>query len=264
LAAIKKYQQEMFQVVAQKRFWLTNLGYSDVHPIWLLRTRLNRSHDDPKILVVSGFHGEEPAGPYAVLKWLQNCDPKALKDYDISFIPIVNPGAFAKGTRYSAPDEISNCGFCHPEVDGDEKSVEGVVLANSIDLLKPIAKDGYLSLHEDKDERKFYLYSFEEGTKEPGHVPMEIKKTLGQHFKAFVDGDEVEVDCRRHKKVKVVNGMVHNFCDGSFDDWMFHLGVPYVIVTETPGRYKLSRRVDAGVAVIDRFITLILEDQGDE
>jgi len=263
MAAIRKFHQDMFQVVAQKKFWLTNLGYSDSYPMWLLRTRLNRSHNDPKILVIGGFHGEEVAGPYAILQWLKDCDPKALKDYDISFIPIVNPGAFAKGTRYSSQGEISNCGFCHHEVEGDEKSAEGIVLSNNIDLLKPMAKDGYLSLHEDASEKKYYIYSFDEKS-EPNDFTLEMKKVLGQYFKACVDGDEVEVDSRRHKRIKVTNGIVHNHCDGSFDDWMFHLGVKHVIVTETPGLYQLKRRVEAGTAAIDKFVELILKENDND
>lgn len=257
MAAIGKFQQEIFRIVAEKRFWLTNLGYIDEYPIWLLRTRLNRSHNDPKVLVVSGFHGEEVAGPYAILQWLKDCDTKALRDYDISFIPIVNPQGFAKGTRYNSQGEVSNCGFCHHETEGNEKSQEGVILSNNIDLLKPMAKDGYLSLHEDAREKRYYLYSFEEGS-EPSEFTLAMKAVLSQYFKACVDGDEVEVDSRRHKKVKVIDGIVHNYCDGSFDDWMFHLGVPRVIITETPGKYQLKRRIEAGRAAMDRFVELVL------
>lgn len=253
MSSIGKFQSGLFRVISEKRFWMTILGESDGYPIWMVRTRINRSHNDPKILVVAGFHGEEVAGPYAALSWLQKCNLKALKDYDITFIPLVNPGAFATGKRKNSFGQVPNAGFCHHETEGNNRSIEGQVLADNIDLIKPMAKDGYLSLHEDIDESKYYLYSFGESP-EPDGLAMEIKSTLGEHFKACVDGDEVEVDGERHKKILVKNGMVYNFCDGSFDDWMFHLGVPHVIVSETPGKAGLQRRINAAVAVIDKFI----------
>jgi hypothetical protein len=253
MPSTRGFYSGIFDLVSEKRFWMTILGKSDDYPIWMIRTRINRSHNDPKLLVVSGFHGEEVAGPFAVLQWLQTCSLKMLKDYDITFIPLVNPGAFATGKRKNSLGQVPNTGFCHHETEGNVRSVEGQVLADNIDLIKPMAKDGYLSLHEDVDETKFYLYSFGEDP-EPNKLALEIKDTLGKHFKACVDGDEVEVDSERHKKILVEKGMVYNFCDGSFDDWMFHLGVPYVIVSETPGKAALARRINAGVAVIDKFI----------
>jgi hypothetical protein len=259
MAAIAKYFEDMVKSCSDKRFWLSPMGYVDGYPLWLIRTRLNRSHTDPKILVLAGFHGEEIGGPYAILRWLKECDLKVLKDIDVSLIPIVNPGGFAKGTRYGGTGGPNNCGFCHQEVEGNELKPEGIILRDNIDILRSMAKDGYLSLHEDIDERRCYVYRYEE-VDEPSHIVVEMKKLLCKHFKT-IKKEGVEVDTGlRGKKAQVIEGIVHNHCDGSFDDWLMHLGVPRVIVTETPGKAQIKRRVIAGVEAINRFIQIVLEE----
>jgi hypothetical protein len=102
------------------------------------------------------------------------------------------------------------------------------------------------------------LYTFEKA-KEPGKFTFGMKEVLGQHFNKCVDGIKVDTDCaNRGAGPMVKDGIIYRLCDSSFEDWMFHLGVPRVVVTETPGMYRLKRRVDAGSDAIDKFIELNL------
>jgi len=260
MAAINKFYSDMFKLASEKRLWLNPLGEVGGYKIWFIRTRLNADHHrNPRMLVVAGFHGEEKAGPYAILEWLKTCDAEALKHYDISFIPIVNPIGFANGTRYNSWGEVSNCGFCHPERH-DKPSREGRILIANIDMLRAAAADGFLSLHEDIGERRYYAYSFEDGA-EPGEFTAGILKTLGKHFKTYIDGESIWLDttAKKDRGPYVHKGIVYRHCDGSFEDWMFHLGVPRVAVSETPGMYRLKRRVTAGADVIETFIQLNLD-----
>jgi len=261
MAAIRKYTKQLFKVAAEKRFWLCILGEVDGEQIWLVRTRPNTNHKDPKFLVAAGFHGEEKAGPFAALKWLKSCDVKLLKKYDISFIPIVNPIGFRKNTRYNTYGERTNCGFCHPE-SKDVPSREGRILINNIDLLRPLANDGFLSMHEDVTTNQYYLYSFEDA-EQPSDFTFKMRDELGQHFPRMLFGP-VDTDAsEKGAGPKVEEGIVFNLCDGSFEDWLFHLGVPRCVVTETPGKYDLRRRVRANVSAINKFIKLNLELKGE-
>jgi len=260
MAAINQFYSDMFKIASDKRFWLCPLGQVDSYKLWFIRTRLNADHhNNPRMLVVAGFHGEEKAGPYAILKWLKDCDREALDHYDISFIPIVNTQGFAKGTRYNSYGEVSNAGFCHPERH-DKPSREGQILIHNIDMLRAAAADGFLSLHEDAGEKRYYMYSFE-GTPAPGEFTQGLLNTLGKHFKTYIDGESIWLDTslKKDRGPFVTNGIVYRHCDGSFEDWMFHLGVPRVAVTETPGQYQLRRRITAGADVIDTFIQLNLD-----
>jgi len=259
MAAIRKFMRDVFRISAEKRFFLCILGEVDGHQMWLIRTRPHTEHPDPKMLIVSGFHGEEKAGPFSILKWMKDCDHRILAKADLSFIPIVNPIGFSKNMRYAIPGEKTNCGFCHPERK-EKPSREGQILINNIDLLKPLAEDGFLSLHEDAREKEYYVYTFEK-SKLPGPFTFGIKEELGKYFRKALDGEHVEIDASDGSKTgpKVKDGVVFRHCDGSFEDWLFHLGTPRAAVTETPGLYRLKRRVDAGTSVISRFIELNLE-----
>jgi hypothetical protein len=264
MAAIKRYFKKMYSISAEKRFWLCVLGEVEELQIWLIRTRDNIEHKDPKILIVSGFHGEEKAGPYSILKWLKNCDTNIFKRVDLSFIPIVNPVGFKKNQRYSIPGERNNQGFCHPE-SGEKRSREGEILFNNIDILLPLARDGFLSLHEDNLVKEYYIYTFE---KKEGPFTRGLKDALGKYFSKPLDGltttgltPEKMATYVGETGTMVVNGWV-NHCklhDGSLEDFLFHVNVPRIAVTETPGMYQLRRRINAGVHVIDKFIELNLQ-----
>jgi hypothetical protein len=249
----------MLKISAEKRFWLCVLGEVDQKQIWLVRTRSTLEHNDLKLLIAGGFHGEEKAGPYAILKFMENCENNLLQKVDLSFIPIVNPWGFAKNTRYGPSGEKTNCGFCHPERKM-KPSREGQILMNNIDLLRPLADDGFLSLHEDTTEKNYYLYTFEK-RKTPGPFTLGIKEELGKFFRKALDGEHAEIDASDGSHIGPVfkDGLIFRHCDGSFEDWLFHLGVPRAVVTETPGKYRLKRRVDAGVSVISKFVELNLE-----
>lgn len=264
MAAIRTYTKQLFKIAAEKRLWLRILGEIEGEPMWLIRSRETRDHNDPKFLILSGFHGEEKAGPFAVLKWLTNCDPALFKKVDLSFLPIVNPIGFKKGVRYSIPGERNNQGFCHPE-SGEKRSREGDILYNNIDLLLLLAKDGYLSLHEDALVKEYYVYTFEKRRR--AALTSGLLNTLGKHFNKPLDGVPTtagmtaeQISASHEVGVMVTKGWVNHrkLHDGSLEDYLYHAQVPRIAVSETPGLFTLKRRVNAGKEVIDKFIELSL------
>jgi len=263
MAAIRSFQRQMFKIAAEKHLWLTILGEIEDEPMWLIRSRENRDHNDPKFLILSGFHGEEKAGPYSILEWLTNCDPILFKKIDLSFIPIVNSIGFKKGCRYSIPGEKNNQGFCHPE-SGEKRSREGDILYNNIDLLLLLAKDGYLSLHEDVLVKEYYLYTFEKRRR--AALTSGLLNTLGKHFNKPLDGTTTagmtaeQISASHEVGVMVTKGWVNHrkLHDGSLEDFFYHENIPRIAVSETPGLFTLKRRVNAGKEVIDKFIELSL------
>lgn len=255
MAAIRKYHQQLLEVASNRGFWMKVLGQvagpKRKYEIWLIRTRKDNHLDthDPKVLIVGGFHGEESAGPLGILKWMKECPDRVLSSVDISIIPMVNPYGFARNKRYGYSDMPTNTGFYHGNA---EPSPEGEILINNIDLLLPLAHDGFLSLHEDSTVKEYYLYTFERGV-EPGKFTRNLKKELGKHFPKAYDGIAY-VDALSSGGPECKDGLIYRFCDGSFEDWLFHLGVPRVAVTETPGKYKLGRRINANCEIITKFI----------
>ena len=260
MQCMSKFQKQLIHIASQKDFMLMPLGEVGKWPIWLVKTNSASIKKHKKVLVVAGFHGEEKAGPWAILQWLEQLNKANYKGIDISFIPVVNPTAFNRYARYNTWGEKSNCGFCHPEIK-DKLSAEGLILMNHKDRLRSLAADGFLSLHEDAELRKeYYLYTFEP-TVDPGQFTCGMLSVLDEWFEKPLNGVSVIADTCLATPPFVVNGLVYRYCDGSFEDYMFHQNVPRVAVTETPGKAKFSKRVEASVSIIDKFISLIREEK---
>ena len=250
---MKNYMKQLFHLANHKGLWLKVLGEVGSYQIWLVRSRESSEHKNPRMLITAGFHGEEKAGPLAILKWLEECDGKVFERVDLSFIPVVNPTGFNRGMRKNIWSERTNCGFCHWIKSEDTRSHEGEILLGNIALLRSLAADGFLSLHEDVTTDRFYIYiySFRKDWKEFGEG---LRRVESKWFRQMPDGEEVNEE--GDPKAVVQGGLVYNLHDGSFEDLMLHLKVPYSAVTETPGKARISRRIQAGVELINKFIEL--------
>lgn len=251
-----KFQKRLLHIAAEKDLSLTPLGEVGKWPMWLVRPHFAYKPKKKKVLICAGFHGEEQAGPWGMLRWLEDFNKENYKGIDISVLPCVNPTAFNRRTRYNTWGEISNQGFSHLELK-QEPSSEGKILLRHIDRLYSLAMNGFLSLHEDIELKKeYYLYTFE-STKEPGQFTCGMLDTLSKWFEKPLNGASVTSDSRLATPPFVINGLVYKYCDGSLEDYMFHRGCNRVAVSETPGKARLDRRVDANVAIIDTFLDLI-------
>jgi predicted deacylase len=62
--------------------------------------------DGPNVLLTAGVHGDEYEGPAAILEIVRRLDPRTVRG-SITAIPVVNPMAFAAGTRTSPDDDVN-------------------------------------------------------------------------------------------------------------------------------------------------------------
>ena len=130
--------RQLIRVCGNNGYWLKNLGSVGDKPIWFVRT-VELNPDLPSLLIVAGFHGEEKAGPWGVLKWLES--KKEVKA-NISCIPIVNPTGFNLGKRYNTWGQKSNGGFCYTKK-GNGPSEEGKILIANKDFSPNYRSRGY-------------------------------------------------------------------------------------------------------------------------
>lgn len=236
--------------VAANRLGLKKVSLGKVfnHDIWLVHPAIPRG---PKLLFSAGFHGEEPAGVWGTLHFLETADPALFDRAAVSFLPLVNPSGIASRRRYNDAGENPNSNFCHvgPE---DVPSQEGQLLLKNLPLLLSLAKNSFVSLHEDCDCSEFYFYTFE-ATK--GRFSKTIYDIESVFFKPLPDDEMTDQPLN--------NGLIHNFCDGSFEDFLYHNGVPYTACTETPGKHSLETRVFANTAIINGLIEFFCKDRGE-
>ena len=192
------------------------------------------------ILIAAGFHGEEPAGVLAINEFIgTNSNVSA------SFLPLVNPTGFYSNHRYNDYGQNPNNGWCHTESGIQELSYEGEMIQSNIGLIKSLAIDGFISLHEDCDETKFYLYTFEHSN-EPGDFSNTLRNAELKHFDHLPDSILAGA--------QVKNGIIFNEHDGSFEDYLFHEGIQKTACTETPGQLPIEKRVKANIDIIKTFI----------
>ncbi|WP_419656687.1 putative fusion protein (N:peptidase-C:desuccinylase) [Desulfosarcina variabilis str. Montpellier] len=81
-----------------------------VHPIYAALTR-NYPGDLPRIILSAGIHGEEPAGVYALLEFMNQGINRYLGHFSFLILPCLNPYGFTRGVRYGSDAADLNRSF---------------------------------------------------------------------------------------------------------------------------------------------------------
>lgn len=131
-------------------FDVQTYGQVEYWPLYgLIRRATGNNQAAQQIYISSGIHGDEPAGPLALLKLLRT---DALpRDCDLWLCPLMNPAGLATGTRANEHGIDLNRDYT------DFRSVEIAAHRNWIDQHIQ-SLDLALHLHEDWEAKGFYLY----------------------------------------------------------------------------------------------------------
>ncbi len=101
-----------------------------------------------RIYLSAGIHGDEPAGPLAALRLLQ--ENRWPPNVELWFCPCLNPMGFVLNCRENPDGKDLNRDYRHPET--------AEVRAHIAWLERLPRFDVYLCLHEDWESHGFYLY----------------------------------------------------------------------------------------------------------
>lgn len=174
-------------------------------------------------LIAAGFHGDEPAGALAVVQYLEQGESLE----GLAFVPLMNPSGFDERTRLDADGLNPNRDYGSP---GASASAE--VFTSNAAALVPLARDLYLTLHEDYDEdRAFYFYA----SGDRGFIA-EVYNQASQYFEPLAGRDmAIQAEDRG---------------DATSEAFMLNQGVATVITVETPSEASLERRIAAHMAII--------------
>lgn len=223
------------------------LGSTKYGNIYLFKAKTNKGK---AILAVSGQHGEEPAGPWALLKGIeQNID--FLKNNSVSFVCIANPHGFTTGIRNGQDGGKTNWVLNDDGKMIDKLGLEIKILVDNIKLLKQCAKDGLINLHEDITSKGFYLYIL-------GNAKHKAVKTMLAAGKKWFDTKK-DGEYTDNGNYVLKNGIIDNHKDGTIDNYLLNLGVPFLVTTETPAEnsIKFEDRVNAGADLFKAFVNNI-------
>jgi hypothetical protein len=133
-----------------------DIAVREVACIGAPRTLLCAEFGEPRasaVALAAGVHGDEPAGPWALLALVQNAELDARYAYRLW--PCTNPSGYARGTRENAEGADVNRSFGRG---GQTPEARAIVTANR-DRKFSLSLD----LHEDCDADGFYCYEYGSG-----------------------------------------------------------------------------------------------------
>ncbi len=236
------------EAVAQRNGWSSEAFYEtpDFKLLALRREPLSTGDRQPRIRLYlsTGIHGDEPAGPLAVLRLLD--ENRWPANFDLWVCPCLNPPGFTLNRRESAAGIDLNRQYRNPTA--------AETLAHIAWLERQPQFDLCLLLHEDWESHGFYLYE-----QNPDRQPSLAESMVGQ-VAGVCPVDRSDVIEGRPAK----NGIIRPNLDPYLrPDWPEAF---YVITHKTrlsytleaPSDYPLPVRVDALVAAVSAALTASL------
>jgi protein MpaA len=231
------------EIAAQKNNWHSETFFEiDGFKMFALHRQPEiRNFKSPITIYLSaGIHGDEPAGPLAALKLLQENHWPA--DAEIFLLPCLNPIGFTRNTRENSERLDLNRDY------RTAKSAE--VRAHILWLERQPRFDLYFCLHEDWESNGFYLYEQNPDQKISlaEKIIEAVKKICPIDLSENIEGRAAQ------------NGIVRpNIVPQERPDWPEAL---YLIThksrqgytLEAPSDFPLATRVDALVAGVNAAI----------
>lgn len=194
--------------------------------------------DGPAIYLSAGIHGDEPAGPLAVLGLMKGGFFRDGRRWLLC--PALNPGGLALGTRENRAGVDLNRDYflkTSPEV-----------AAHSAWLMARPRPDVFVSFHEDWETEGFYFYEINLGEDSPGRASS-LLAAVSRHFAPEpgpeIDGHEVREP-----------GWIYHRAEADLpESWpeaifLAKCECPLSFTFETPSKACLGSRVAAHIAAL--------------
>ena len=129
--------------------WTSEIFHTDRDFNWVALHRESRTEINRKRIYISaGIHGDEPAGPLASLRLLQ--ENRWPANAEIFLLPCLNPLGFVLNQRGNAQGIDLNRDYRNPKTAETARHIAWLEQQPQFDL--------YLCLHEDWESHGFYLY----------------------------------------------------------------------------------------------------------
>ena len=197
-----------------------------------------RPGDGPKVYLSAGIHGDEPAGPLALLDLMT--DGFFRNDIHWMVCPALNPTGLAAGTRDNAEGIDLNRDYLQIRT--------REVAAHHQWLAQRPRPDLFLSLHEDWETSGFYLYEINLGP----DMPDRVKSILDAVKPWFPPESAPDIDGHTPRDA----GWIYHEAEPDLPEgWpeaihMAKTGCPLSFTFETPSRAELAHRVAAHRAAV--------------
>ncbi len=212
-----------------------------------------RPSSGPRVYLSAGIHGDEPAGPLAMLDLIQS--DFFTSDIHWLLCPVLNPDGMAAGTRHNAAGCDLNRDYwarLTPEVQAHAAWLEAMPTPRM-----------FISLHEDWETHGFYLYEINLGMDAPLRAPA-IIDAARPWFPAqpgpLIDDHRARAD-----------GWIYHQAEADLPEawpeaiFLAKHGCPLSFTFETPSQAPLAARAAAHAAAVREAARYIpLETPPDE
>ncbi len=200
-------------------------------------------HATKRVYISTGIHGDEPAGPLAVLQMLQ--ENRWPDNADIWLCPCLNPTGFPLNSRENAQGLDLNRQYLQPEAEEIRAHIKWLKRQPSFDIC--------LCLHEDWEAEGFYIYELN-----PDHLPSFALPIINRVAEVCPIDKSLMIEGR-----PAVNGIISPLADPrARPQWpeVFYLlthKTRLSYTAEAPSDFQLVTRVAAEVATMRAVLDLI-------
>lgn len=195
-----------------------------------------------RVYVSAGMHGDEPAGPLAMLELLRG--GFFHEGIDWALCPALNPTGLALGTRESGCGRDLNRDYLRKRSDE--------VRAHTAWLESRPLPGLFVSLHEDWEARGFYFYEINLGADRPERA-LGVLEAVRPWFPAD-EGPEIDGHEPRGP------GWIYHEAEADVPEgwpeaiFLAKLGCPLSFTFETPSPARLNHRIAAHVAAVKALL----------
>lgn len=204
----------------------------------------------PKIYLSAGVHGNEPAGPMALLELLRRrAFPEGL---NYVLFPLVNPIGLTAGTRENGDGIDLNRDYGFAARSAETRAQLAWIGKKCFDLV--------ICLHEDDDGEGFYLYAhFEEPA--PHDYPA-LALEAAEPWTGIDPREEIDDMPARAGLMSPPESVLTRERTDLPEALRlhFHHGARFTFTTETPSRLNLTNRIGAQCAVVSAILNTFADD----
>lgn len=197
----------------------------------------NNAQPSTRLYLSTGIHGDEPAGPLAVLRLLR--ENRWPANAEIFIVPCLNPAGFLVNKRENPQGLDLNRDYLHLQSNEIRAHVQW--------LERQPAFDRCLCLHEDWESHGFYLYELN-----PDHRPSRAEAII-QRVARVCPIDHSEIIEGREAKGGIIRPSTDPRLRPQWPEsfWLLTHKTRQSCTLEAPSDFPLSTRVDALVAAVE-------------
>lgn len=209
-------------------------------PVYFLRT--TTAADMRSIYLSAGIHGDESAGPAALLAWAEK-NAWQLRSHPFLIFPCLNPWGLMNNSRYDADGCDLNRTFADKSPPTPVRELKRLIDADRFALS--------LTLHEDYDANGFYVYEVMR------RAPFWGERILQKVRPLIAIDSRPNIDRRRARAGLVRREYKPERFPAMPESIYLHRRHSYrTFTTETPSEFALEARIAAHVAAIEECVRL--------